>query len=190
MDWDDDLPADLMQKWDEIRMALHQLKKVRINRWIGTTSECDVELHGFCDASMLAYAAVVFVKVHQANKPPNIVNLYAKTRVAPIKVLSLPRLELCGAALLVKLIDDVKTAMQWPKVNVRCWTDSTIVLAWLRGHPSEYSVFVANRTAEIQRHFPIDHWQHQWTTQPTAHHEALHRNSYYTTDCGGLDRRG
>lgn len=50
--------------------------------------------------------------------------------------------------------------MQWPKVNVRCWTDSTIVLAWLRGHPSEYSVFVANRTAEIQRHFPIDHWQH------------------------------
>lgn len=160
LEWDDAIPDNILIKWNEIRTTMHQLTKVRINRWIGTTSVCEIEVHGFCDASMDAYAAVVYARVHIANQKPSIYNLCAKTKVAPIKVISLPRLELCGAALLVKLIENVKSAMQWPSVKVYCWTDSTIVLSWLRGHPSEYNVFVANRTSEIQRKIPIEHWQH------------------------------
>lgn len=160
LDWDDELPAEILQKWTEIRTALYQLKSVRLNRWIGTTTASDVELHGFCDASMDAYAAVVYVRVRASNGTASVYNICAKTKVAPIKVISLPRLELCGAALLVKLLNDAKAAMQWPLIDVRCWTDSTIVLAWLRGHPSAYNVFVANRTAEIQRHVPVERWHH------------------------------
>lgn len=160
IDWDDELPRDIQQKWTELRTSLDILKAVRIERWIGTAATCDVELHGFCDASMAAYAAVVFVRVRDTNHTVKVHNVCAKTKVAPTKVISLPRLELCGAALLVKLLTDVKAAMQWPDVTVTCWTDSTIVLAWLHGHPSAFNIFVANRAAEIQRHVPAEHWHH------------------------------
>lgn len=83
LDWDDALPAELTKNWNEIRTSLR--------RWIGTTSDCDVEIHGFCDASMDAYSAVVYVRVLTGSEPPRIYNVCAKTRVAPIKVLSLPR---------------------------------------------------------------------------------------------------
>lgn len=155
-----ELPEEVQQKWAEIRTSLETLRAVRIDRWIGTTAECDVELHGFCDASMAAYAAVVYVRVRKANRTITVFNVCAKTKVAPTKTISLPRLELCGAALLVRLLSDVKAAMQWPTVAVKCWTDSTIVLAWLHGHPSAFNIFVANRAAEIQRHVPAEQWRH------------------------------
>lgn len=188
LDWDDELPGEVMEKWMEIRQSLHQLTAVRINRWIGTTTACDVELHGFCDASMDAYAAVVFVRVQESNRPAMVYNVCAKTKVAPLKVVSLPRLELCGAALLVKLISDVKAAMQWPTVEVRCWTDSTIVLAWLRGHPSAFNVFVANRTADIQRQVPCEKWQHVRSAENPADcasrgitpNQLLHHHLWWT----------
>lgn len=160
LDWDDELPVDLANRWNQIRISLHLLRDLRINRWIGTMCTSTIEVHGFCDASMSAFAAVVYVKVTTADNQTTISNICAKTRVAPVKVVSLPRLELCGAVLLVKLIGDVTRAMHWPNAKVYCWTDSTIVLSWLRGHPSQYNVFVANRTAEIQRKYPVEHWQH------------------------------
>lgn len=159
LEWDDVLPTELAQEWETMRLALHALADVRISRWIGTSSGDNIELHGFCDASMSAYAAVVYVRV-SGGEVTRIQNICAKTKVAPLKVVSLPRLELCGAVLLVKAINDVVAAMQWENVKIHCWSDSTIVLAWLRGHPSQYNVFVANRTAEIQRTLPAHHWQH------------------------------
>lgn len=160
LEWDDVLPADLAHTWNDIHASLQQLQDVRISRWIGTITMSNVELHGFCDASMTAYAAVVYARVVTPGQQPRIHILSAKTKVAPIKVVSLPRLELCGAVLLVKLIANVIEAMQWPTSTVHCWTDSTIVLSWLRGHPSRFNVFVANRTSEIQRTLPCNHWRH------------------------------
>lgn len=88
LDWDDVLPTDLARKWHEIRTSLHQLKNLRISRWIGTTSDCKIKIHGFCDASMDAYAAVVYVRVIAAKGSTQISKICAKTRVAPIKVLN------------------------------------------------------------------------------------------------------
>lgn len=171
-------------------MGIQELKKLRIPRWIGTSAECQIEFHGFCDASLDAYAAVVYVRVQNANKPVKIVNLCAKTKVAPIKVMSLPRLELCGATLLVKLIDDVMKAMQWPTINVRCWTDSTIVLAWLRGHPSSFNVFVANQTAtptkgprNHKRNADTGEYCKSWCTDLGSHRQIFKLESTCSCDC-------
>lgn len=125
------------------------------------TPTSSVQLHGFCDSSMAAYAAVVFARVTNVDGTVTVHNLSAKTKVAPLKTISLPRLELCGAALLAKLLADVRLAMRFDEdISVMCWTDSTIVLAWLRADPARFNVFIANRTSEITRTLPAQNWRH------------------------------
>ncbi|CAH2106875.1 unnamed protein product [Euphydryas editha] len=108
-----------------------------------------IELHVFADASLLAYGAVVYIRVVKDEKV--YVNLItAKTKVAPIeKQISIPRLELCSAALAAKLIFETAQVMNIPKVNLHAWSDSPIVLAWLKGGPSRWNTFVSNRVSDM-----------------------------------------
>lgn len=130
---------------------------MRINRWVHTSSTSTIELHGFCDSSKHAYAAAVYVRTTTHD---GTTLLCAKTKVAPLKTISLPRLELCGVVWLCRLMQNVRTSMQFSDYSTTCWTDSTIVLAWIKGNPTRWSVFVANRVAEIQRNLPFEHWHH------------------------------
>ena len=84
--------------------------------------------------------------------------------MAPIKVVSLLKLELCGALLLSKLIKYVTTILERQPSQIYCWTDSEIVLAWLQGHPSHWKTFIANRVSEIYSSFPCSQW-HQVSSQ-------------------------
>ena len=119
-----------------------------------------VELHGFSDASEKAYAAVVYVRSTYHDHPPFISLITSKTRVAPLKPLSIPRLELCGAGLLASLIPTVCGILQVPLTQVYAWTDSTIVLSWLDGNPRHYKTFVGNRIATILKAIPPPCWRH------------------------------
>ncbi|KAA5655016.1 hypothetical protein F3G58_31860, partial [Pseudomonas aeruginosa] len=89
--------------------------------------------------------------------------LIAKTRVAPIKpVLTIPRLELCAAVLLSQLCERVLCIYK-DRVNcedIYAWSDSSIVLAWLRSPPHEWKTFVSNRTSEILSRLPARCWRH------------------------------
>lgn len=160
LDWDDRLPPPLVDDWPQLCRSFEQLREMRIDRWVHTVSTSAVELHGFCDSSIHAYAAAVYLRTITTDGATRITLLCAKTKVAPLKTISLPRLELSGALLLCRLMQNVQTSMQFEQHSTVCWTDSTIVLAWIRGNPARRSVFVANRVAEIQRSYPIDHWRH------------------------------
>lgn len=167
--WDDPLPQELSEKWDNYCERLPDLQGISIPRWNTLASdEVKCELHGFADASTRAYAAVVYLRTITDEGETKISLLAARTKVAPIKTISVPRLELCAAVLLTKLMTYVSNAMQLKRVTKYAWTDSTVVLAWIRRHPSEWPTFVANRVATIQYTLPEVPWKHVPTTQNPA----------------------
>ncbi|XP_029162274.1 uncharacterized protein LOC114933870 [Nylanderia fulva] len=110
---------------DSPRGGIAGAGKIRLPRWLhSNTPRSPVELHGFSDASERAYAAVVYSRVEDGGLPR--INLVvAKSRVAPLKRVSLPRLELCGAALLSKLAEHVRLSLGLERSAVTLWTDST-----------------------------------------------------------------
>lgn len=158
--WDDELPATIISKWHKIREDLQRVYIFSLPRSLSHFKNATMELHGFYDASIHAYAAVVYSRIEQKDKTIIIRLLAAKSKVAPIKQISLPRLELCGAHLLSKLILKVKSDLKISDVKCFAWCDSTIVLQWLKGHPNRLKTFVANRVSEILVLKDIQHWRH------------------------------
>lgn len=133
VDWDDPLPSDLAATWMDYRNSLCDVSQIEIERWLHTAGNSRVQLHAFADASERAYAAAIYIKsVDQTGN--TIVSLVtAKTRVAPTKQLSLPRLELYAAHLASKLLVSVQRALKLHDAEIYAWSDSTITLAWING---------------------------------------------------------
>ncbi|CAH2094399.1 unnamed protein product [Euphydryas editha] len=143
--WDEELPPELSQEWRYYRSELEKLVNFHIPRWIGKREEdMTIELHGFSDASNIAYAAVVYCRIIDGSAQTHSHLITAKTKVAPIKQISIPRLELCGSVLVANLLIEVAEVMKIPKANIHAWTDSSVVLAWLNDHPSRWKTYVAN----------------------------------------------
>ncbi|XP_059220686.1 uncharacterized protein LOC131995745 [Stomoxys calcitrans] len=164
VDWDDNVPREIEDLWFRHRASLPKLANLAIPRWIQWNQNSESELHCFCDASSVAYAAVVYVRIVTANDT-FVHLLQAKSKVSPIKTVSIPRLELCAAALGVKLARKVQESLADLGVrNVFYWSDSSTVLSWIHKSPSNWTVYVANRVADIQRcSNPI-----QWRYVPSA----------------------
>ena len=139
---------------------LSSISEINIPRWSGYSPQCELlEIHGFADASKFAYGAVDYLRLIQTQEV--LVTLQvAKTRVAPLKTLSIPRLELCAALLLVRLMQTFVESFPIKVESIHLWSDSADVLFWLKDHPSRWDVFVANRCSEIHTLLPDAYWHH------------------------------
>ncbi|XP_059046968.1 uncharacterized protein LOC131842457 [Achroia grisella] len=156
VDWDEELSNDLKEEWNKYKNDLPVLSEIKIPRWNGSTIDVEVELHGFADASQSAYAAVVYTRVLSNNKNPCQTTLImARTKVAPVKQISLPRLELCAAALLSKLLKHVMRILSIDTSKTFAWSDSKVTLAWINGDPNKWTPFVKNRVIEIRNNLNI-----------------------------------
>ncbi|XP_071036455.1 uncharacterized protein [Parasteatoda tepidariorum] len=158
--WDEPIPEEVDKNWKTFHSEMEQLRDIKIKRRLmpADTPAKRVQLHGFCDASIKAYSAVFYIhSVHDNEVTVNIMT--AKTRVAPLKAISLPRLELCTAHLLSKLFDTISRLMIKFWDHVFLWTDSEIVLSWLRSD-SLKDQFVRNRVAMITSLTASITWNH------------------------------
>lgn len=160
LNWDDAVTGELLRRWKAYYSTIQSLAKIRVPRWLGVRNHSKMDLHGFADASEAAYCAVIYYRIEQPDKSVRCGILASKTRVAPIKTVTIPRLELSGALLLARLSKNVQAALNGYVNTVTYWLDATIALCWIKQEPHALKIFVANRVSEIQTSTRGCAWRH------------------------------
>lgn len=150
LDWDQPIPAHLRDEWLQYIEGLQRVPAIKIPRWINSPKENQTfELHGFCDASAMAYGAAVYFRTTDRDNIIHTHLIASKSKVAPKKALTIPRLELCGAQLLANLMSSIRQGLRHVSIapeNVHLWCDSEIVCYWIRS-TKPLKVFIENRIA-------------------------------------------
>lgn len=161
VEWDSPLPPELLSEWNDYVKDVQKVGIIRVpRRTVPYENSTHLYLHGFCDASERAYGACLYIQSENQEGHRTAVLLCSKSRVSPVKKITLPRLELCGAVLLTRLIQASTKALNTRFEEIRAWTDSMIVLAWIAKEPSRGQTFVSNRVSEIQSSLPYSQWGH------------------------------
>lgn len=161
--WDDSLPQSIIDAWTRYHEELPFIKSICVSRQ-ATIENAKYELHGFCDSSESAYAAAVYLLARKANGDSQVSLL-----MAPAKKQSIPRLELCSALLLARLINYLFSTLTTLQIESSyAWTDSTIALAWINTPTAKLKTFVSNRVAKIQDLTSPIIWKHV----PSIHNPA------------------
>ena len=164
VNWDDQLPLSIQKRWETFTKDLENLDQLFIPRSVKYNPHGEIQLHGFCDASQIAYGGCVYFRQQVNDELWHVQLVCAKSRVAPTKTQTIPRLELCGAHLLAELISRVAKSMGLSLHNTYCWTDSTVALTWIQGESSQWKTYVANRVTQINETVKQQNWSHVSTS--------------------------
>ena len=158
-DWDDPLPDCIVAKWKQFQLEVSSLTNCSMDRYVLLPNVTKMELHTFADASIAAYGACTYVRSEEA-RVVRVALLASKSKVAPLKRLSIARLELCACVLAAHLHNRIKRAINMRIDGSWFWTDSSICLNWLKLPPNTWKTFVANRVSEIQHFTAGCKWKH------------------------------
>ncbi len=169
VDWDQPASDDIQSRWREWMEELPLLTNFPIPRKLLSTGPVvSLQLHGFSDASTKAYGAVIYLRAVYNNLNITTRIVMAKSRVAPVKAMTIPRLELTAALLLARLIKTVAIDLNIPISNCYAWTDSSIVLSWLHHSPQTLKTYQANRVTAISDILKKSQWRHVRTQDNPA----------------------
>ena len=169
LDWDDAIPENYSKEFCKWRDETTALSILQIKRCFqdGPSSASDRELHVFTDASECAYGAAAYLKV--TNETGVHVSLVmGKSRVAPLKSISIPRLELTAATVGAKLSKFILDELDIAEITVHYWTDSMTVLRYLRNVSTRFKIFVAHRVQQIQDVSDVNAWNYVPSAQNPA----------------------
>ena len=154
----------MMKQWLAWHDQLPGLQRIKIPRQVNADKADGkkLELHVFSDASEKAMAAVAYLRiVKESGSAERVYMLKAKTQVAPLGVMTIPRLEKLQSCLMaVKLMQFIEKQLDLPLAQISLWTDSSVALAWIKSKSRTLKQFVANRVASIQESTEINQWHH------------------------------
>ena len=147
--WDELIPEDLQKTWNAWCKDLPMVEELKAPRWYGEINFGETaQLHVFCDSSTKAYGAAAYLRLGSPQGVRTTL-VASKCRVAPLKRLSLPRLELMGAVVGSRLGHYITEALGLTDSEVIYWTDSMVVQHWIKGPTARWKSFVASRVSEI-----------------------------------------
>ncbi|XP_038160417.1 uncharacterized protein LOC119796094 [Cyprinodon tularosa] len=164
-EWDDpSLPADALKAWLSWEAELQHLPEIVLPRCY-TSPPLDNpaalrSLQIFCDASEKAYGSVAYLRTEIPGKKVEVAFLTARSRVAPKRQQTMPRLELCAALTGAQLAKLLQHELTLRLDEVTLWTDSTTVLTWIQSDSCRFKVFVGARVAEIQEISEAQSWRY------------------------------
>ena len=157
-DWDDAVSDELSIKWKKWLSELPELSAFEVPRCLRHPDPKEVQLHVFSDASEDAYATAAYLVCQYSDHSPTSRLIASKSRLAPLKVISIPRLELMGAVLSTRLAKGITQVLSVCKTVF--WTDSSNVCYWVRNSSRNFKPFVANRISEIDDTTDPEQWRH------------------------------
>ncbi|GFY22376.1 integrase catalytic domain-containing protein [Trichonephila clavipes] len=168
IDWTDLLLDTINREGRQFVKSLQIVIDIDINRCIVVEQREVIELRGFPDASQSAFGAVVYCKSVVSDGRVIVHLIASKSRVVTTKQTTIPRFELCAAVLLAKLVQRVKQALKLNVTDTFLWSDSMIVLSWIRKVSYQLKTFVANRIASIQEMTTSEQWRYVSTEDNPA----------------------
>lgn len=170
-DWDDEIPKHLQQSWTAWHSYLPKLKDVQVPRcllgFLRFDKAVTSELHAFVDASREAYACAIYLRTAGISGVECSL-IVAKSKVAPLKPTSIPRLELQAALIGARLMEHVQQSLTLPVFRRVFWSDSSTVLSWLQTDGFRYHQYVALRVGEILSTSKANEWRYVPTGQNVA----------------------
>lgn len=151
--WDDPIDdTEILKGWNAVDLEIQRVSEVKLDRLVlmKDTTDVSYKLLCFCDASKVAYATTVYL--HQQNGANTKSDLlFAKTRLAPVKETTIPRLELMAVLIGVRSLYFVRDQVQLKLDGLYLWTDSQAVIGWINSDKT-LPVFVKNRVNIIREH--------------------------------------
>ena len=160
--WDDPLPDEITSEWHRWLADMKILDELKFDRVLVPISHHDgyISLHVFSDASEKSYGACAYIRSRNSSGHTYVNLVSAKARIAPLKTVSIPRLELSATVEAVKLSKTILKEIEIPNDRVYFWTDSAIVLGYLHNSNRRFKTFVANRVSCILNSSEVNSWNH------------------------------
>ena len=165
--WDDQVPEPSKQKWQSWLKELPKLEQFEIPRCFKPPNSSDIqrcELHHFSDASSQGYGAVSYLRQTDVHGEVHCSLIMAKSRLAPLKAMTIPRMELSAAVLATRLDRMIKQELDMAVHSSTFWTDSTCVLRYIENKDRRFQIFVANRVSAILDQSTAAQWRYVETT--------------------------
>ncbi len=174
-DWDTPLSNELKPQWESWLLDLKNLAHVKIDRCYLPADFQEVqryELHNFSDASVAGYGVCTYLRAISKSGQIHCSLVIAKSRVAPTKITTVPRLELSAAVVAVRISDMLKGELELENIQEFFWTDSQVVLGYINNEARRFHVFVANRIQRIKESTKPTQWKYVTSEDNPADHAS------------------
>ncbi|XP_068708097.1 uncharacterized protein [Montipora capricornis] len=175
LNWDDPLSEDVRPRWERWKSDLLRLKELQISRCSekkNVGKRKTYELHNFADASTCGYGQCSYLRVKDENENVNVTLVMGKSRVAPSKIITVPRLKLTAAAVSAKVGAMLQEELNYANLKQCFWTDPKVVLGYINNEAKRFHTFVANRVQTIRSNADPKEWRYIDTSNNPADHAS------------------